>query len=695
MPAGLDDGASLLATHGVQGLRIALPTADETATGNGWTSFWRGYVAQFDDLGRARAEWVRAEECFARGGDATGLAMAACGLVQAAVLNNQAFDGFEQRAERVAQIEFAPKPANALDLFQLAARLAVAVQNREGEGSAAPFAARAFAALALDVEPQQRLRTAVAALPALGLALDRVQLDDFFHAGAALVRSPLVTDYDRALWHLHVVEALFYDAGRGPQLRAELDALEALPASGGLRVLRARALVLRAALALGDGKAAEAKAHLDAAHVLLDPLHPHDYSLLHYYLSRHALLVGNADDAWAHLRLCRQKQGEAHMHPERSTTLLMQEGFVQSALHRYEDAARVFQQAGDLSLGAQATPCHCHVHLTRALQRLREGAHSDARAELLAGFTHARAIDLTHFFRALPALAAELCGTALDLDADAAFACKVIAARRLPCPDRGIAHWPWPLRLRLLGDMAIERDGAAFKPARKAPKRLTDLMRLIAAWGGRRVDAARVAATLWPDAEGDVARDSLKAMLHRARGLLGADALQVRDGQISFDDGTVWLDTWAFEHVTARIESLLGSTGRAADQFDDGELARRALQLLALYRGHFLGEGEVPAWALPMRDRLRARFVRSVELLGQRLERLGRQDEAIHLYRAALEQDNLAEELYQRLIECHLARGEQSQALGAYRRCRELLSIVLGLRPSARTEALAARISAR
>ena len=96
-----------------------------------------------------------------------------------------------------------------------------------------------------------------------------------------------------------------------------------------------------------------------------------------------------------------------------------------------------------------------------------------------------------------------------------------------------------------------------------------------------------------------------------------------------------------------------------------------------------------------MRDRLRARFIRSVDTLGQRLEHIGRPEDAIALYRAALEQDNLAEEIYQRLIACHLARGENAQALNAYRRCRELLSIVLGLRPSARTEALVSRIGGR
>ncbi|HEY6354415.1 MAG TPA: bacterial transcriptional activator domain-containing protein [Burkholderiaceae bacterium] len=175
---------------------------------------------------------------------------------------------------------------------------------------------------------------------------------------------------------------------------------------------------------------------------------------------------------------------------------------------------------------------------------------------------------------------------------------------------------------------------------------------------------------------------------------LGADVLVVRDGLLSFDEHAVWLDTTALDHVAGRIESLL-MAGAAAHRAADGELERRRGQLFALYRGHFLGEGEIPAWALPLRDRLRARYVRAVELIGRWLDCSGHPEAAIDLYRAALDQDNLAEELYQHLIECHLGRGEQAQALNAYRRCRELLSIVLGLKPSARTEALVARIAGR
>jgi LuxR family maltose regulon positive regulatory protein len=539
------------------------------------------------------------------------------------------------------------------------------------------------------------LRVATAALPMLGLTLDRVRSEDFFQAGAAVAASSQVGPNSRALWHLLLVAVGTPKWRRKKAHRhAELDALERLALSNNFRHLLARAHLIRASIALGEGNAAAGRASLDAAHPLLNPAHPPDYCQFHYYSSRHALQIGAAEEAWEHAKVSLRKMQDAGVTAARTTPALMQQGFVLVALGCFEEAAAAFARAGALSRGAQATPCLVHVHLTRALQQWREGAHDEARAELNVGFAHARSFDLTHFFRALPRVAAELCGAALELKADLPFVHKVIAARSLACPDIGIASWPWPLRVRTLGGFAIERDGVPLKFARKAPKRLLDLLRLITALGGRQVDAARAAAMLWADAEGDEARDALKTMLHRTRSLLGADLLVVRDGQIAFDEDLTWVDTWAFEHVCGRIESLLGAR-MAAAQVDDGELEMRRAQLFSLYRGHLFGEEELPSWALALRDRLRARFIRSVDALGQRMEHIGRAEAAIALYRAALEQDNLAEELYQRLISCHLARGENAQALNAYRRCRELLSIVLGVPPSSRTEALMSRISGR
>ena len=74
--------------------------------------------------------------------------------------------------------------------------------------------------------------------------------------------------------------------------------------------------------------------------------------------------------------------------------------------------------------------------------------------------------------------------------------------------------------------------------------------------------------------------------------------------------------------------------------------------------------------------------------LGQGLEQAGRAEAAIELYRRALEQDNLGEELYRLVITCHAKLGQPAEAMATYRRCRELLSVVLGIQTSAETEQL-------
>jgi DNA-binding SARP family transcriptional activator len=58
------------------------------------------------------------------------------------------------------------------------------------------------------------------------------------------------------------------------------------------------------------------------------------------------------------------------------------------------------------------------------------------------------------------------------------------------------------------------------------------------------------------------------------------------------------------------------------------------------------------------------------------------------LYRFAIELDSLNEGLYRGLMLCHQQLGDHSEALQAYRRCRELLTRFLGIPPNAKTQAL-------
>ena len=95
------------------------------------------------------------------------------------------------------------------------------------------------------------------------------------------------------------------------------------------------------------------------------------------------------------------------------------------------------------------------------------------------------------------------------------------------------------------------------------------------------------------------------------------------------------------------------------------------------------------------RERLHQRFLRRTVERGRELESERRFADALALYEAALAEDSLAEELYQGTIRCHIAQGRHADAMRAFRRCREQLSIVLSVRPSADTLALVATLGAR
>jgi DNA-binding SARP family transcriptional activator len=112
---------------------------------------------------------------------------------------------------------------------------------------------------------------------------------------------------------------------------------------------------------------------------------------------------------------------------------------------------------------------------------------------------------------------------------------------------------------------------------------------------------------------------------------------------------------------------------------------------LFLYKGPFLPSEEM-SWAASPREKLRSGFLRAVAHLGQCHEDAERWEEAASCYGKGIEADDLAEELYRRLMVCHVRQGRKAEALSVYRRCRKTLSSVLGVEPSADTRAIAASL---
>ena len=85
---------------------------------------------------------------------------------------------------------------------------------------------------------------------------------------------------------------------------------------------------------------------------------------------------------------------------------------------------------------------------------------------------------------------------------------------------------------------------------------------------------------------------------------------------------------------------------------------------------------------------MRDRFLRAIRDAAPECEHAHRWEDAANLYRSGIELDPLNEGLYRGLMLCHQQLGDHSEALQAYRRCRELLTRFLGIPPNAKTRAL-------
>jgi DNA-binding SARP family transcriptional activator len=239
-------------------------------------------------------------------------------------------------------------------------------------------------------------------------------------------------------------------------------------------------------------------------------------------------------------------------------------------------------------------------------------------------------------------------------------------------PSNASQRWPWPVKIYTLGRFEVLVDGQPLEFGRKAPKKPMALLKALIVCGGANVSQSRLLDMIWPDHEGDAAAQALEITLHRLRNWLKhADAIRQRGNRLSLSSECCWIDAWDFERGTGRL--------------DAGALN----EVLVLYEGSFLAQDGDASWVVGFRERLRSRYIRAATARGKMLETNGRPEDAIDLYLRAIEADDLVEPFYQGLMRCYQQLGRIPEAISAYRRLTQALSVNLGLRPGAASESLA------
>ena len=129
------------------------------------------------------------------------------------------------------------------------------------------------------------------------------------------------------------------------------------------------------------------------------------------------------------------------------------------------------------------------------------------------------------------------------------------------------------------------RDGAPITFPRKAPGKPLALLKLIVAWGGKPTPQAEICDALWPQAEADVALDSLSVTVHRLRRLLGdPEAVKLQDGRLNIDTARCQVDAWAFESLLERAEEAArgGDAARMTRLCEERAQALRRAPVLAV-----------------------------------------------------------------------------------------------------------------
>lgn len=316
--------------------------------------------------------------------------------------------------------------------------------------------------------------------------------------------------------------------------------------------------------------------------------------------------------------------------------------------------------------------------LVKAEIARRKGSRVQFIETLGATLAVGRAQGFANGFHSYPVLLPRLVAHALEHDIEVDYCRWLIRRRNFRPPRCEIRNWPWPIRIYSLGRFQLYVDDRPLEVRGKSQRRPLSLLKaMLASRSGLEIDL--LMDRLWPDLEGDAARNAFDLAVHRLRKLLRhKNAVVVSQGRLMLNQSMMRVDAFALE--------ALAESGDVEDPAPE-----RARRLLDLYRGPFLADQAEP-WMFAARERLRSTFLRCVGQLGDVMQASHDYDALINLYQRVLEIEPVAEQVYRSLMRCLIAQGRHAEALRVYHQYNEVLSTLLQAQPSAPMQQLYASL---
>jgi predicted ATPase/DNA-binding SARP family transcriptional activator len=232
-----------------------------------------------------------------------------------------------------------------------------------------------------------------------------------------------------------------------------------------------------------------------------------------------------------------------------------------------------------------------------------------------------------------------------------------------------------PLTFRLFGSFDAQSNGCPLPRLRS--RKGQELLALLILRQGQYAERTWLAGVLWPESAESQALANLRLSLTDLRKALGAEANRLyapTPRTLSFDLIGAWADVTAFD---------------AAIQKGDANALQTAI---ALYRGALL-EGCAEEWVFQERAMREEACLHALESLAEDAKGQNNWSAAIEYLRRVIRMEPLRENAQRALIEALFYKGEEAEAVAAYREFRLHLRTELNAAPSVETVALFQRLS--
>ena len=487
----------------------------------------------------------------------------------------------------------------------------------------------------------------------------------------------------RITWH-SIEAAYYWVVGQNEAGRQSVEQGLALAESSGIHLWDVMMLGQGVWSTITAGQLSEARAFLARMQECMVPTRRLDFSHFHYQ----SYIVAWHESNTAAMRFHAQEA----VRLSREAGVLMLEGYARVGLAwtlrelgEHDEANKQHAAAQRIAeqMGSEATRYCCALPALIFLKGKNVGAVDFAKWKEAVEIA-ARQGFVNHPWWQEETMA-RLYVWALDANVETGFVKRTITLRQLHPPLEGAApfSWPFPLKLYTLGRFSMVKDDKPIRFAAKAQKKTLELLKALIAFGGREVSEGKLAEVLWPDTEGDDAKGSLRTTLHRLRKLIGEEMIVYSEGKLTLDPRHCWVDVWALER---KLTQLLDTASARIGVSDFATV-------LSLYHGPFLGDEEA-GYALSMRERLRSKYLRTIEHLAQGLFEQQQFDVARTCYERAIEIEPLAERFYRGLMQCQQSLGQAAGVLRTYAQCCAVLKRELGVEPCAETRALSDKVRA-